>query len=274
MTQSAIENVRRPRVLVVGEFEQPDFRDAVARLRDDTKLCCNVDVCTTPELIVIAQNRPGTIDSRCEVQLRRRFPLASIVSLLGSWCEGEARQSRPNHSTLRLYWYEFPFWWQRQLALYTAGHCPDWARVERVGFQTPPIGASKTATAKTGAYGGLVEVCTIRWETADALADILHNAGYAMAWQPPGRICAVVRGTVAGIWEGGQLDEREAVDLAAFCRRLGDDSAPVIALLDFPRRDRCEVARSAGAAVVLAKPWINVNLVAAVERAVERASIA
>ena len=67
--------------------------------------------------------------SHCDVeQLRRRVPLAGMVSLLGSWCEGETRTGRPVKGVLRTYWYDFPNWWRRQLALRAAGRCPDWAR--------------------------------------------------------------------------------------------------------------------------------------------------
>jgi AmiR/NasT family two-component response regulator len=66
------------------------------------------------------------------------------------------------------------------------------------------------------------------------------------------------------------LDEHEADDLAAFCRSLTRDRAPVVALLDFPRRERVEIALAAGAAAVLGKPWLNIDLVAAVREATHR----
>jgi hypothetical protein len=102
-------------------------------------------------------------------------------------------------------------------------------------------------------------------ETAEALSDALQQAGYAALWQPPGRPAPFVRGALAGIWDGGQLNDREEENFAAFCRGLSRDAVPVIALLDFPRRDRCERARELGAAAVLGKPWLNVELVATIE---------
>jgi len=44
---------------------------------------------------------------------------------------------------------------------------------------------------------------------------------------------------------------------------------PVIALADFPRRNRCEVAYKAGAAAVMAKPWLNADLLATLERVMQ-----
>ena len=58
-----------------------------------------------------------------------------------------------------------------------------------------------------------------------------------------------------------------------FVRDLARSNAPVVALLDFPRRDRCEVARRAGAAAVLGKPWLNADLIATIRKhAIEQSS--
>ena len=73
-------------------------------------------------------------------------------------------------------------------------------------------------------------------------------------------LMAQLHDVAAGIWDGGQLDDRELENLAAYCRRLRREDAPVAALLDFPRRDRCELAREAGAASVLGKPYLNEEL--------------
>jgi hypothetical protein len=59
----------------------------------------------------------------------------------------------------------------------------------------------------------------------------------------------------AGIWVGGQLSGAEAVQLADFCEYTRAKKAPVVALLDFPRRDRVAIAKRIGVAEVLGKPW-------------------
>ena len=104
---------------------------------------------------------------------------------------------------------------------------------------------------------------TTCWETGDVLADVLRTA-WIRDGVEFGRADArrAMRGAAAGIWEGRQLDEPEVRQLSAFCRRLAKDGAPVIALADFPRRDRCEVAYQAGAAAVMGKPWLNADLLA------------
>jgi hypothetical protein len=97
------------------------------------------------------------------------------------------------------------------------------------------------------------------------LTDVLQAAGYATVWHRTRQHGAYVRGAVAGIWDAGQLNENEAVELAAFCRRLNRFRTPVIAILDFPRRHLVELAKEIGAAAVLGKPWLNDDLLATID---------
>ena len=118
---------------------------------------------------------------------------------------------------------------------------------------------------RTRAHHGLVVLRTPHRDSADALADVLHHAGYATTWQRHTRAHTTTRGALAGIWNGGQLSEAEAKDLSAFCKQMSHDGAPVVTLLDFPRRDRVDLAREVGAAAVVAKPWFNADLFATLE---------
>jgi hypothetical protein len=266
----------RPAVQLVGDVMHPDFRDVIVLLRDEAQLVAAGEV--SPELIVVAQSRPGSFPRNKVAELRRSSPLAGIVALAGSWCEGETRTGKPWPGIERLYWYEFPAWWQRQAALRAEGLCPDWARPGesrlRISdcLQRAPLSCGLQIAAKQSR--GLIAIRAGYGETADALADALRRAGYATVWQPPGRSVATIRGAVAGIWEGGQLNDRESDDLSSFCRRMASDSAPVIALLDFPRRDRVVHALRIGAAAVLSKPWLNVDLIATLQATIDRPTVA
>jgi hypothetical protein len=257
---------------LVGHVDHPDFQDARALLQQQARL---VEAQPPPELIVLAQSRPGEISEQQVQRLRQAAPLAGMVGLLGSWCEGESRTGRPWPGVERLYWYEFPAWWRRQLELRAAGSCPDWSRPVDFGFRISDFGLRDSAIRNPGyplgaairnPHQGLIVICTHYRDTADALADVFHQAGYASIWQRSTDVGATLLGVTAGIWDGGQLDEREAADLARFCRVLTPAAAPVMALLDFPRRDRVESALQIGAAAVYGKPWLNEDLLIAVQR--------
>src|SRR3954462_14967953 len=94
-----------PAVQLVGDVEHQDFREAIELLRTESRLVA--DWASLPELIIVAQNRPDSICSDRLDHLRRDAPLAGIVALLGSWCEGETRTRRPWPGVHRVYWPEF-----------------------------------------------------------------------------------------------------------------------------------------------------------------------
>jgi hypothetical protein len=146
------------------------------------------------------------------------------------------------------------------MALRVECRCPDWARPD--GARLALDGAAERHRRFTVGprRGELVVVRTNERETASTLADVLGCAGYATVCERSGSAAVSVRGATAGVWVGGQLDDGEAIQLSRFCRRLAADGAPVVAILDFPRRDAVDRARQCGAAVVVGQPWINQEL--------------
>jgi hypothetical protein len=258
--------IRRPRVRLEGAIDHRDFKDMLELLRADA----DVSHTGPPDLIVLAQDRPGVIAAQQAEAWQREAPLAGMIAVAGSWCEGETRTGRPLAGVLRLYWHEFPTWWRRQIARRASRLCPDWAQPANYGVVVQPIGNSRWALQTSQ----VVALSVTQFETADALADLFQVGGYATVWAPPASGGVVVRGLAAGVWEGGQLDETESLSLARFCRRMANESAPVVALLDFPRRDAVDRALEIGAASVLGKPCRNADLIDAMRQAIERRSTA
>src|SRR3954468_22040654 len=89
-----------PLIQLLGDIDHPDFRDAIELLRNDSRLIASAE--TRPELIVVAQSRPDMIWSDELNHLHRAAPLAGVVALAGSWCEGEMRTARPWPGAQRL----------------------------------------------------------------------------------------------------------------------------------------------------------------------------
>jgi hypothetical protein len=94
----------------------------------------------------------------------------------------------------------------------------------------------------------------------ETISFVIADHGWQCLWQPRHRPElwkdeANDAELHAGLWDGGQLDEREQRSLKEFSARLAAHSAPVVALLDFPRPEHLDVARSCGAAALMGKPY-------------------
>ena len=91
------------RVLVVGRTDLAEFHDAVGWLDG----VCQLDHCETveeacqvgshrpPDVFIVLQPRPGSVSTQAINQLHSSAPLAGLLALLGSWCEGEPRTGYP-----------------------------------------------------------------------------------------------------------------------------------------------------------------------------------
>ena len=89
-------------ILLLGDVRRTEFLEARAGLDrwGDVTEFSDVDSASaalaagllSPDVIVVAQAFPGQFSHRAIDRLRRLAPLARVVGLLGSWCEGEMRQ--------------------------------------------------------------------------------------------------------------------------------------------------------------------------------------
>ena len=183
-----------------------DVAAAIAALADDLP---------TPHGIVLAQAYPDQFSAAAIDRLRSLAPLARLIAILGSWCEGEPRSGHPLPGVIRIYWHqaavrirrEFPRWFQPQGS---AWRLPVTATDEErllASIHTPlPKGQ------------GLVAIWTRRPEMEGLLADACRRVGYATVWLHP-RQPARVQGAAAAIYDGASLDAAGLAELAPVGRR-------------------------------------------------------
>jgi hypothetical protein len=245
------------RILFIGDTARPEFHEACAAL--DEVACAarfrNVEAASAalangefaPHGIVLAQGFPGQYVPTAIEQLRAAAPLARLIVLLGSWCEGESRSGRPICGAVRVYWHEAAVRFRREL--------PSWFAADSAWSLPVTATDEERLLAAGGAplppAEGLVAIWTWRREMAELLADACRAAGYATAWLHP-RVPGLVQGAAAAIFDGDSLDAATMDELAQFAARVSP--APVMVLLQAPRIQDARAARTLGA-VVLAKPF-------------------
>ncbi len=254
-------------VLAVGPWHEREFAPALASVREaanwkeaatlDEAIDQLTDSQLPPDLIVLAQPLPGSIRQTQIDRLQQLAPLTRVVVVAGSWCEGELRTGRPLAGVIRLYWYEFAPWWRAALAKLDEGGCPPWSA---------PLDGARAGRGMGGANFSAIGTSSLVALAADdraifeTLARALETRGIESIWHRSGEMPLEV---TAGIWDGGQLGERELKRLTDFCRLVRAREGEVVALLDFPRVEHVELTQTAGACAVFGKPYLVDEVLAA-----------
>lgn len=258
------EAVRQALVLLVGDTRRAEFLDARRSLAGRAELteAPNPSAAAAilqsgqvePEVIALAQSYPGQF-SQAEVdRLRRLAPLARMVELVGTWCEGETRSGRPWPGVVRVYWHQWQARSAQELARIARGQLSAWS--------LPPTATEEerllsTAEAPLPTGEGLIAIHARQTAMADWLAAACRQGGYSTlrlsspSWPQ-------FDGAKAGIFDATDLGPSETVELARLVAQL--QPAPVLVLLDFPRPADRDRALSHGAAAVLSKPLLLEDL--------------
>jgi hypothetical protein len=247
-------------VLLIGDYEHPDFAGLEHWLRSRADVTCVADVASavrsaaSADLCLFVEARPGRIRQDEVEAIHRRAPLARLAVIAGAWCEGEMRTGAPPSGVLRMYWHE---WLARLGALWssTAGR-------EAASWSLPrtSLAGERTLASAPRCGEDRPQLIAIRAENAasyGALAAAMQAAGHAAVWisssQP-----ARVRGAAALLWEGNVRSDAEVAELSRLARAV--HPAPTLALLNFPRVTDRRLALAAGACDILAKPFMLTDL--------------
>ena len=124
-------------ILLLGDTDRTEFHDARASLdrwaavhefaETDAAAAALARAEIVPDVIVVAQAFPGQFSHEAIDGLRRLAPLARILGLMGSWCEGELRSGSPWPATMRAYWHQWPVRCQREFLRLSEGQSGSWA---------------------------------------------------------------------------------------------------------------------------------------------------
>lgn len=243
----------------MGHAEHAEFHAAVEMLAatssllhapDVTAALEQLDADDTPlDVIVVAQPYSGAIRSDELAPLLTRAPLARVLVLAGSWCEGESRSGQPIPGALRILWHQWPARWMQDLARFEEGACPAWSLpVTATEDDRVFLSADEPLAPLTGRLAIVAYEPTAGW-----LADVGRGLGLDVQILSP-------RATFSA--------ERTACDLVIFeveslhCESPETASSwaehwrsvPLIGVCNFPRLEAREQWLHAGVKVLLAQP--------------------
>jgi hypothetical protein len=215
-----------------------------------------------PELIVGFQNRPGQWREEELHVLASRWPLAVMVTLLGSWCEGEPRTGRPLPGVARVLWHQ----WEAAFGMFWEDAEPsDQPPTWRHPWRQPRIRSVNETWLDPlpPAAMRLPPSCLVAVDAAEPsgyaiLADACRSAGAMVARFRP-ESPSEVRGASVVLWDEPGWSRSDGKRLAQAVRAA--TPTPVIALMGILRWDDWLQARSSGVATVLAKPFQLAHLI-------------
>jgi CheY-like chemotaxis protein len=250
----------RPTILLVGDTRRREFREADAALEraGDVARAADVEAAlgvleegrVAPDVIVVAQAQPGQFAPEAVDRLRRLAPLARVLGLLGSWCEGESRTGEPWPAAIRLYWHQWLPQCDRELGRLLDGRGSSWALPATATDDERLLAQSVDPAPRRQ---GLIALCVRRFEMHDWFATACRRQGYSTVWLRPGEPIRV-DGVRSAVFDGTDCGPDEVVQIEHLSAELRP--AAILALLDFPRIEDHDRALAAGAAAVLSKPLL------------------
>ncbi|MGO8752456.1 MAG: hypothetical protein ACLQNE_41485 [Thermoguttaceae bacterium] len=251
-------------ILLLGDINRAEFDRALSAMEGLAKVTPAADIeaaaallaesTTAADLIVVAQAYPGQYSVEAIERLRMLAPLARVVGLLGSWCEGEGRSGKPWPGAIRIYWHQWPARCRQELSLLCRGLASTWS--------LPPTAGEEERLLALDDYplpagDGLVVIYSLEFDMQDWLASACRRGGYSTVWLRPHQSIRV-EGARAAIFDGTECLGDELAELGRLATIMGP--APVVALLNFPRVEDRDRALAAGAAAVLSKPVLVEDL--------------
>ncbi len=238
----------QPQIVSIGAEQHADLRDVFDWLQqrgaqhfatcEEALEALATDRPSMQWIVLLAAHR-GAFEPAALEALHRRAPLARLVVVCGSWCEGELRSGRALSGVTRVYWHQFVE--RAEAALVEQGDFAGWrlprtATAIDVSLQLRRQEAQPLTDPSIGILASRAE--------ATAIGEALAACGVSSVWvrdehDLPDDLPAL-------IWSGPSLAARPEVVLRV----------PTVALLNFPRQSEWQLARELGFVGVLGKPFL------------------
>jgi hypothetical protein len=246
-------------VLIVGDTTPVEFASCIAQITAATTvtyLPAAEDVkgfsCENePDLIVLMAVRPGEYTDAAVERLRYVAPMARIVGLLGSWCEGEARTGHPWPAVPRIYWHRWQSWFDRELTLLAAGRCGTLSLPITAIEEERLLHLAAIPAAGSNATRRKIVLHSPSREMTAMLAEFCCSMGMETASFDD---CDSDAAPTIGIFDIEACHEAALTELRHQAAKW--PALRWILLMGFPRPEDHRRAKEAGAAIVVSKPLL------------------
>jgi CheY-like chemotaxis protein len=249
-----------PRVWLIGDDARPEFAASVAalyktaeieRFATVAELLATAHDKPSPEVGVVLQKRPGEVSAGDVTDARFRWPLLSLVLIVGDACDGELRSGEPWAADARFSWREAAQRLTRGLADWRRGGVAEWALPRT---STPDDRLLAELARPLSPQRGLVLVDSPVSEFRRWLSDACQSAGWEAAVASGVDLCETR--PVCLIWDAPFVGDYTGLPAAI----AASPETPILVLDHFYRPDDDQAALAAGAHAILSKPCRLVDL--------------
>lgn len=114
-------------ICVVGDANRPEFQYALSNISNGAYVCYAASIekffrlNPSPDVVVLLQSYPGEFSTSEIERIIQSNPIASLILVTSTWGEGERRTGYPVKDAIRVSWYDFRLWFERQKTLFDAG---------------------------------------------------------------------------------------------------------------------------------------------------------
>ena len=260
------------RILITGDYWHDDFRDFVTQFNSPVTMIPQEQIGSAGslqnfDLVILAESRRGQMDRKTVETLQKSLPTSPMVSLLGSWCEGEQRSGDAIPGVVRVYWHQWEGRYKDFLNALSEDKVANWA-LPATANESDRIQAAVPAESERNLQRphflsqtspGMIGVSTRKRESYEMLADAVSTSDWNAFWieqsslpasrMPEFRVICIEADSVSD-----EIERRVSQFKKAY------PMVPIIAVLNFPRVDDAYNAQSMGIHRVVSKPFQLVDL--------------
>jgi hypothetical protein len=245
--------------LIVGDTTPVEFASCIAEITAATRVCHlpaaeDIESFSSedePDLIVLMAVRPDEHTDAAIDRLRCLAPMARIVGLLGSWCEGESRTGHPWPAVPRIYWHRWQSWFDRELTLLSAGRCGALSLPITALDEERLLHVAAIPAAGSNATRRKIVLHSPSREMTAMLAEFCCSMGFETLSLDD---CDSGAAPTIGIFDIEACHEAALTELRHQAAKW--PALRWILLMGFPRPEDHRRAREAGAALVVSKPLL------------------
>ncbi len=257
-------------LLISGDYWHDDFREQFSKLEYPATMVPLERIQSTSNrtyhLVVLAQSRRDQISQTSVDSIRASMPGIPIVVLLGTWCEGENRSGTPLIGVNQVLWHQWESRFQKFCVQTNDGVKSDWELPLTASVSDRVRDFSVNPALTQQLSGGKFLISSEDRTSFESISDLLNVYQCTTCWHES-QSDEVVPSDFSAICVDGNTASSNFLDRV---RQLKSryEGLPVIAMLNFPRKQDLNSLAELGVQEVVSKPYTADEFVLPLARAI------